>query len=49
MPLQMFTNLNIGDKDIIDIAATECDRGEGVDGETAINQLRARLHQSNTL
>jgi antitoxin ParD1/3/4 len=29
----------------IDIAAAELDRGEGVDGETAINQLRARLHQ----
>jgi antitoxin ParD1/3/4 len=23
----------------IDIAATELDRGEGIDGETAINQL----------
>jgi len=29
----------------IDIAATELDRGEGLDGETAINQLRARLHK----
>ena len=29
----------------IDIAAAELDRGEGLDGETAINQLRARLHQ----
>ena len=29
----------------IDIAAAECDRGEGLDGETAINQLRARLHK----
>jgi antitoxin ParD1/3/4 len=29
----------------IDIAAAELDRGEGVDGEIAINQLRARLHQ----
>ncbi|TYQ28304.1 type II toxin-antitoxin system ParD family antitoxin [Pseudanabaena sp. UWO311] len=29
----------------IDIAAAELDRGEGIDGETAINQLRARLHQ----
>ncbi|MEA5487354.1 MULTISPECIES: type II toxin-antitoxin system ParD family antitoxin [Pseudanabaena] len=28
----------------IDIAVAECDRGEGVDGETAINQLRARSH-----
>ncbi|MFM7600200.1 MAG: DUF2442 domain-containing protein [Pseudanabaena sp.] len=33
----------------IDIAAAECDRGEGINGETAINQLRARLHRSNTL
>jgi antitoxin ParD1/3/4 len=31
----------------IDIAAAECDRGEGVDGETAINQLRARLHKKH--
>jgi len=30
----------------IDIAAAELDRGEGVDGETAINQLRARLHKN---
>ncbi|GBO53181.1 hypothetical protein APA_1088 [Pseudanabaena sp. lw0831] len=29
----------------IDIAAAELDRGEGIDGETAINQLRARLHK----
>jgi antitoxin ParD1/3/4 len=29
----------------IDIAA-ELDRGEGLDGETAINQLRARLHRT---
>ena len=29
----------------IDIAAAELDRGEGLDGETAINQPRARLHQ----
>ena len=28
----------------IDIAAAELDRGEGVDGKTAINQLRARSH-----
>jgi len=26
----------------IDIAAAELDRGEGVDGETAINQLLSR-------
>jgi antitoxin ParD1/3/4 len=31
-------------RDKIDIAAAELDRGEGVDGETAINQLRARSH-----
>ncbi len=30
----------------IDIAAAECDRGEGLDGETAINHLRARLHRT---
>jgi len=29
----------------IDIAAAELDQGEGIDGETAINQLRARLHK----
>ncbi|MFO0048606.1 MAG: type II toxin-antitoxin system ParD family antitoxin [Pseudanabaena sp.] len=29
----------------IDIAAAELDRGEGIDGEIAINQLRARLHK----
>ncbi len=29
----------------IDIAAAECDRGERLDGETAIKQLRARLHE----
>lgn len=30
----------------IDIAAAECDRGERLDGETAIKQLRARLHRT---
>ena len=30
----------------IDIAAAELDRGEGLDGETAINHLRARLHKN---
>jgi antitoxin ParD1/3/4 len=30
----------------IDIAAAELDRGEGLDGETAINQLRVRLHKN---
>ena len=29
----------------IDIAAAELDRGEGIDGEIAINQLRARIHK----
>ena len=28
----------------IDIAAAELDRGEWLDGEIAINQLRAKLH-----
>jgi antitoxin ParD1/3/4 len=30
----------------IDIAAAELDRGEGIDGEIAINQLRARLNRT---
>ena len=30
----------------IDIAAVELDSGEGLDGETATNQLRARLHRT---
>ena len=29
----------------IDIAAAELDRGEGIDGEIAINQLRTRIHK----
>ena len=29
----------------IDIAAAELDRDEGLDGEIAINQLRARIHK----
>jgi antitoxin ParD1/3/4 len=29
----------------IDIAAAQLDRGEGVDGETAIAQLRAKLYK----
>lgn len=33
----------VGEK--IDIAAEQLDRGEGLDGETAINQLRQRLRQ----
>jgi len=33
----------IGEK--IDTAAEQLDRGEGIDGETAINQLRHRLRQ----
>jgi antitoxin ParD1/3/4 len=34
----------IGQK--IDMAAQQLDRGEGIDGETAINQLREQLQQS---
>lgn len=34
----------IGQK--IDIAAQQLDQGEGVDGETAINQLRENLQQN---
>jgi antitoxin ParD1/3/4 len=34
----------IGQK--IDIAAEQLDRGEGIDGEIAINQLRKRLRQT---
>jgi antitoxin ParD1/3/4 len=30
----------------IDIAAEQLDRGEGVDGETAITQLKAKLQQT---
>jgi antitoxin ParD1/3/4 len=30
----------------IDIAAEQLDRGEGIDGETAIAQLKARLHEN---
>jgi antitoxin ParD1/3/4 len=29
----------------VEVAAESLDRGEGVDGETAIAQIRARLHQ----
>jgi antitoxin ParD1/3/4 len=32
----------------IDVAAEQLDRGEGVDGETAIAALRAKLHQGRT-
>lgn len=35
---------DIGKK--IDIAATQLDRGEGIDGETAINQIRKKLYQN---
>jgi antitoxin ParD1/3/4 len=31
----------------IDMAAEQLDRGEGVDGETAIAQLRARLQKAH--
>ena len=34
----------IGQK--IDIAAEQLDRGDGIDGEIAINQLRKRLRQT---
>jgi antitoxin ParD1/3/4 len=30
----------------IDMAAAQLDRGEGIDGETAISQLRAKLHKT---
>ena len=35
---------DIGQK--IDIAAEQLDRGEGIDGETAIAQLKARLQKN---
>ncbi len=30
----------------IDLAAEQLDRGQGIDGSTAIEQLRERLHQT---
>jgi antitoxin ParD1/3/4 len=33
-------------RDKIDLAAAQLDRGEGVDGETAIAQLRFKLHKA---
>jgi antitoxin ParD1/3/4 len=33
----------------VDIAAEQLDRGEGVDGETAIAALRAKLHQGRSV
>lgn len=30
----------------VDIAAVQLDKGEGIDGETAISQLREKLRQS---
>ena len=33
----------------IDIAAEQLDRGEGIDGRIAINQLRKRLRQTGSL
>jgi antitoxin ParD1/3/4 len=30
----------------IDMAAAQLDHGEGIDGETAISQLRAKLHKT---
>lgn len=35
----------IGEK--IDIAAQQLDRGEGIEGEIALNQLRQNLRQTN--
>jgi antitoxin ParD1/3/4 len=35
----------IGDK--IDIAAQQLDRGEGINGDDALNQLRQNLRQNN--
>ncbi|MCX5962211.1 MAG: type II toxin-antitoxin system ParD family antitoxin [Cyanobacteria bacterium] len=32
-------------RDKVDVAVAQLDRGEGVDGETAIAALRAKLHQ----
>ena len=40
------TNLVAELRNKINIAATELDLGEGLDCETAINQLRARLHRT---
>ncbi|MFM7600197.1 MAG: type II toxin-antitoxin system ParD family antitoxin [Pseudanabaena sp.] len=46
--LQLLENRNHYDRWVeelrnkIDIAAAECDRGEGINGETAINQLLSR-------
>jgi antitoxin ParD1/3/4 len=31
------------------IAATQLDRGEGVDGETAIAQIRAKFHKARSV
>ena len=33
----------------IDIAAAQLDRGEGVGGETAIAQIRAKFHQARSV
>jgi antitoxin ParD1/3/4 len=33
----------------IDTAAAQLDRGEGVDGETAIAQIRAKLHKARSV
>ncbi|WP_449417729.1 ribbon-helix-helix domain-containing protein [Phormidium nigroviride] len=33
----------------IDIAAIQLDRGEGVDGETAIAQIRAKFHKARSV
>ncbi|MGV0026884.1 ribbon-helix-helix domain-containing protein [Phormidesmis priestleyi] len=33
----------------IDLAAEQLDRGEGIDGETVVAQLRAKLHQARQI
>ncbi|MEG3908374.1 type II toxin-antitoxin system ParD family antitoxin [Microcoleus sp. w2-18bC1] len=33
----------------IDIASTQLNRGEGVDGETAIAQIRAKFHKARSV
>ena len=35
-------------RDKVDVAVAQLDRGEGVDGETAIAALRAKLHQGRS-
>ena len=35
-------------RDKVDVAVAQLDRGEGVDGETAIATLRAKLHRGRS-